>query len=242
MTSELKRPIVIVACRVFEALLENRLPKEFVDQVIYLDYGLHTVPKNLKSEVQNILYKIEEPSFVVLGYGLCGNGIAGIQSQKHVLLIPRTDDCIAVLLGSYDDYITMFTTEPGTYYLTKGWLEAGSNPLQEYQGYVVKYGQEKADMIMDLQYQNYTRLMFVAHDQQDFERYREQVEGIASFCQRWDMRYEERLGSDTYIVSLIEIIQEYSRRGSVQAQIKHTDDFVVIPPDNDVDSRLFLRG
>jgi hypothetical protein len=239
---ELERPITIVACRVFETLLDNRLPKEFSDQVVYLDYGLHITPKNLRLEVQNTLNKIEIPSFVVLGYGLCGNGLAGIKSQKHVLLIPKTDDCIAVLLGSYDEYIKIFTTEPGTYYLTKGWLEAGSNPLQEYQGYVAKYGQEKADMIMDMQYQNYTRLMFIAHDQQEIDHYKDQVEEIADFCQRWDMRYEERLGSVGYIVRLIEVIQEFKKNGNDQTKIGYTDDFVIIPPDAEVDGRLFMRG
>ena len=32
---------------------------------------------------------------------------------------------------------------PGTYYLTKGWLESGSHPLKEYQEYSAKYGPKR---------------------------------------------------------------------------------------------------
>jgi len=63
---------------------------------------------------------------------LCGNGLNGIRAGQHILLIPRADDCIAILLGSYQVYKQEFQSAPGTYYLSKGWLESGSNPLSEY--------------------------------------------------------------------------------------------------------------
>ena len=96
-------PVVIVSCRVFQNLLENMIPDDLVESISFLDYGLHSVPKKLKLTIQETIDAIETPSLVVLGYGLCGNGLNGIEAGKHTLLIPRTDDCIAILLGSYDE-------------------------------------------------------------------------------------------------------------------------------------------
>jgi len=45
-----------------------------------------------------------------------------INAGKHFLLIPRTDDCIAILLGSYQAYRREMDREPGTYYLSNGQL------------------------------------------------------------------------------------------------------------------------
>jgi hypothetical protein len=236
-----KNPIVLIACRVFQTLIEDLLPDNLADRVTFLDYGLHVVPKNLTKELQHAIDQIEDPSFIVLGYGLCGNGLVGIKSGKHTLLVPRTDDCIAILLGSYDAYRDVFSTEPGTYYLTKGWLEAGSNPLQEYRGYVEKYGPEKADMIMDLQYQNYSRLLFVAHDQDDLEQYHDQVIEIASFCQRWDMRFEKRLGSARYIRRLINLVEGIYGDGIDLNDDDFLNDFVFIQPNNEIEQKFFLR-
>lgn len=225
-------PVVFVACKVFQSLLTDLMPPELPEQITFMDYGLHRVPSNLTWSVQEVIDGIEQPSLVVLGYGLCGNGLDGIKARRHTLLIPRADDCIAILLGSYKKYIQMFEEQPGTYYLTKGWLESGSNPLQEFEEYVGKYGQESAEWIMDQQYQHYERLVFVAHSQEDLEKYRPQALEVARYCERWDMRYEEVLGSDIFVRRLIEIASNPEVAD---------DEFVVIPPDGEIRQSQFIR-
>jgi hypothetical protein len=232
MTGSDQLPIVFVACKVFEHSLEHYLPEEFANKITFLDYGLHEVPHNLKKALQEQIDRIEQPSLIVLGYGLCGNGLHGIKAGRHTLLVPRTDDCIAMLYGSYATYRAQFDTMPGTYYLSKGWLESGSNPLDEYKKYVEKYGQSQADWIMDQQYQNYVRLVFVAHQQADLEKYRPKALEVANFCQRWGMHYEEILGSDMYIRRLIEIAFDLGKADS---------DFVVVPPHGTLEQIQFLR-
>lgn len=234
-------PIVVIACKVFQSLIAEHLSENpsadpaqsRVKQVTFMDYGLHRVPSNLTWTLQAAIDSVEEPSLVILGYGLCGNGLDGIKAGKHILLIPRADDCIAILLGSYRKYIHEFEETPGTYYLTKGWLESGSNPLQEYQEYVEKYGQESATWIMDQQYRHYERLVFVAHNQEDFEKYRPQAKEVARYCERWGMRYEEILGSDGYVRRLIEVAAELDKA--------NYDDFVVIPPGGEIRQSQFIR-
>jgi hypothetical protein len=166
------RPIVVIACQVFQNLLEKFLPADLVNQVTFLDYGLHVFPKKLTAAVQEQIDELEKPGRILLGYGLCGNGLNGIQARQHTLLIPRADDCIAILLGSYQAYLKEFNDNPGTYYLTKGWLESGSDTLKEYHQVRDKYGAENAEWIMDQQYQHYNRLVLVAHTQEDLEKYR----------------------------------------------------------------------
>lgn len=225
-------PVVLIACKVFQNFIEKYLPEGMVQNLTFLDYGLHQVPKNLKIAVQEQLDQIETPSLVVLGYGLCGNGLDGIQSGKHSLLVPRTDDCIAILLGSYQAYQHEFATTPGTYYLTKGWLESGSNPLQEYQKYKERYGEEKATWLMDTQYHNYRRIAFVAHEQEDLARYRKVAQEVAQYCERWGMVYQEMLGSDRYVRRLAEVA------ASLQ---EADDDFIVIPPGGELKQRNFIH-
>jgi len=202
------------------------------EQITFMDYGLHSVPKKLTGAVQEAIDAVEKPSLIVLGYGLCGNGLKDIQARQHTLLIPRTDDCIAILLGSYKRYKQEFDATPGTYYLTKGWLESGSNPLQEYEEIEVKYGEKDAAWIMDQQYQHYERLAFVAHTVNDIEKYRPQAQEVAQYCEQWGFRYEEILGSDIYIRRLIEYAVAIDKADS---------DFVVIPPGGVVTQAMFLR-
>jgi hypothetical protein len=232
VTSAQGLPLVVIACQVFQSLIETYLPEGMAKLVTFKDYGLHRVPDKLTWSIQAEIDSIKDPSLIMLGYGLCGNGLKDIKSREHTLLIPRTDDCIAILLGSYKKYMQEFDATPGTYYLTKGWLESGSNPLQEYQEIVAKYGEKDATWIMDQQYQHYERVAFVAHSQEDLEKYRPKAMEVAEYCKRWGMRYEEILGSDIYIRRLIEIA---SSPGKSDA------DFLVIPPGSEVTQDMFMR-
>jgi hypothetical protein len=225
-------PKVVIACKIFQGLMERFFSSEQLSQITYLEYGLHSVPKKLREEVQRQIDSLEIPSLVILGYGLCGNGLHGIQSGKHVLLLPRTDDCIAVLLGSYQSYRQQFDAEPGTYYLSKGWLESGSNPLKEYERYKETYGADQADWLMDTQYRNYKRLAFVAHHLEDLETYRSDAKEVAAYCQRWGMRYEEILGSDSYVQRLLQVASKLDQAG---------EDFLVVPPGKEITQAMFLR-
>lgn len=232
MASPEKLPVVILACKVMESMLEGLIPDGLASEVTYFDYGLHRAPNKMTWTLQEAIDSIEQPSLVVLGYGLCGNGLRGIKAGRHTLLVPRVDDCIALLLGSRQAYIREFEAVPGTYYLSKGWLESGSHPLKEYHEYVERYGAEDAAWLMDQQYQHYERLVMVAHNQADLDKYRPQAQEVAQYCERWGFRYEEILGSDAYVRRLIE----------VAAALDQADgDFVVIPPGGEIRQDQFIR-
>jgi len=245
MSSAGTPPIVVLSCQVLQDLLVDPgrgglLPEGLARQIVFLDYGLHRVPGKMTRTIQEALDLIEAPSLVVLGYGLCGNGLKEIKAGRHTLLVPRVDDCIALLLGSHRAYIREFEAVPGTYYLSKGWLESGSHPLKEYLEYAPKYGPEQAMWILDQQYQNYERVVLVAHSQPDLETYRPQAMEVARFCERWGMRYEEILGSDAYVLRLVELIQAVAERG-LAALDGAGKDFVVIPPGGEIRQEQFMR-
>jgi hypothetical protein len=227
-----KLPVILIACKVFESMVDMLSPDGLFDQISFLEYGLHRIPNKLTTAVQEAIDAVHEPSLIVLAYGLCGNGLKGIQSRENTLLIPRTDDCIAILLGSHHSYMEQFKKEPGTYYLTKGWLEAGSDPLKEYQEVKEQYGQDDAQWIMDTQYQNYSRLVFIAHQESDLIEYRPKAKAVADYCQRWDMVYEEMIGSDQYFRRLLE---------TAASPTQADQDFLIIPPGGEVQQELFYR-
>lgn len=229
-TSANSRPVVIVACQILQSVMEQLFPKRLLETASFIDYGMHRVPKTMTQTLQEIVDKIKAPSLVVLGYGLCGNGLNGIRAGNHTLLIPKVDDCIALLLGSRQAYLKEFKATPGTYWLSKGWLESGSHPLKEYREYVEKYGPKRAARVMDLQYQNYERLVFVAYSQDDLEKYRPLALEVAHYCAQWDMRYEEILGSDRFIKRFLALIDDPNSAD---------DEFIVVSPGGQINQESF---
>ena len=67
-------------------------------------------------------------SQIVIGYGLCSNGIVGVIARKQGLYLPHCHDCIAFFMGSHRAYLKAFEMRPGTYYLTPGWVAEKKDP------------------------------------------------------------------------------------------------------------------
>jgi hypothetical protein len=96
---------------------------------------------------------------VVLGYGLCGNGLAGVTARSKPLVLPRAHDCITLLMGSRQRFEAYFREHTGVYYRSSGWVERGGDlePLARNKtgagftldALVEKYGEDNGRYLYD---------------------------------------------------------------------------------------------
>ena len=189
---------VIACATVIEEMLPH-IPEDVSYEV--LDFGLHLIPEKLKQALQE---KIDEASqdadVLMLGYGLCSMAVVGLKATTATLIIPRTDDCIAIFLGSCNAYKVQAKKEPGTYYLTKGWIEVGDTPFEEHKALIEKFGKEKAERMTRLLLKNYKRLAFINTGQYEIEKYRAYSKKIA---EEFELRFEEIEGSPALVKKML---------------------------------------
>ena len=136
--------------------------KNIID-IRILDKGLHDIGDvKMAAKLQQEIDAVDSDLYdaVLLGYGLCNNGVKGLHSTLP-LVIPRAHDCITLLMGSKEKYQKYFDDNPGTYYQSTGWIERGDSSLanQEsipaqlgikgYDYYVAEYGEDNAKYIME---------------------------------------------------------------------------------------------
>ncbi len=211
---------VIACATVIEEMLPF-LPADVPYEV--LDFGLHLRPPELKRSLQE---KIDEASqhadVILLGYGLCSMAVVGLHATTASLVVSRSDDCIAIFLGSCAAYNQQASKEPGTYYLTKGWIEVGDSPFSEHEKLVEKYGEAKALRMMRLTLKNYTRLAFINTGNYDLERYRDYARRASA---KFDLRYEEIDGSPALVQKMIAGPWD--------------EEFVVVPPGETITYEMF---
>jgi hypothetical protein len=219
----MSRTKVIACATVIEEMLPL-LPPGVGHQV--LDFGLHVNPESLKHALQDAIdASASQVDTIVLGYGLCSQAVVGLQANGCTLVVPRVDDCIAIFLGSGAAYRQQHQVEPGTYYLTKGWIEAGDGPFAEHDRLVARYGEEKATWVTHQILKNYTRLVLINTGQYELEHYRAYARRTAA---RFGLRYEEIPGSTTLIRKMV-----YG---------PWDDEFVVVPPGQTIRHEDFLGG
>ena len=190
----------IIACA---AVIEEMLPVLPPDMAYeILDFGLHFKPENLKNALQEVIDKsANDAETLILGYGLCSNGVVGLKAPKTArLVIPKVHDCIAIFLGSHDAYQKELEKERGTFFLGKGFIEVGDTPLEEYHRTVERHGKENADRVMKAMFGHYKRILFVNTGHDEVGKYRDHAQATAK---QLDLRYEEMKGSRALIKKII---------------------------------------
>lgn len=192
------RTLVMACATVIEEMLP--LIPEGMEHKVF-DFGLHVNPAKLRTALQEAIDAISgQYDTILLGYGLCSQAIVGLRANSCRLVVPRVDDCIAIFLGSRAAYNSQFDAEPGTYYLTKGWIEVGDTPFSEYDNNIERYGKENADYIYKVMMGNYKRLALINTGSQGMEQYREYT---CRTAEKFHLRFEEIEGSDSLVKKLV---------------------------------------
>ncbi len=202
----------VLACATVMEEMLPLLPPDVTYQV--LDFGLHINPPNLKRALQDAIDAAAGTADeIILGYGFCSMAVMGLRANACTLVVPHVDDCISIFLGSRDEYKKQIKAEPGTYYLTKGWIEVGDTPFSDYDRLVEKYGEKRADRLIRLSIKHYTRLALIDTGRGEMDRYRAYAQRLA---ERWDLRFEELQGSNSLVRKMLTGPWD--------------DEFIVVPP------------
>jgi len=149
----------VFACSTLADEIQKILPSNI--ELELLPYALHREPQKLQFELQQRIDTDTEHDTLLFGYGLCSYGVVNLHSLRHTLVIPRVHDCISILMGSREIYNREFEKCPGTIYLSKGWIDQGAEPLAEFKRHTETYGEENSQWMIDTQYSNYKRVVFI---------------------------------------------------------------------------------
>jgi hypothetical protein len=156
----------LIACEVFyrEACLcmatsPHRVDAEFTEK------NAHEKSDSLRSLVQSKIDAAEEGSVaydaILLGFGLCGNGVLGVGGTTTPVVVPRAHDCCTIFLGSRGAFKENFADNPSRPFSSVGYMERGTSWIhdasaivvpglnKQYEEYVAQYGEENAKYIFE---------------------------------------------------------------------------------------------
>ncbi len=226
----------VIGCKVLsrELGLISAFSESQLD-ITTLKQGLHNDPERLRKSLQNEIDLIDEGNdihscdtyyeedfdAILLAYGLCCNGIAGLSSKRFPLIIPKAHDCITLLLGSKERYQHYFNTHKGVYWFSSGWIEHTPMPgKRRYENtrnlYLAHYGQENADYLMEME-QNwltqYQWCTFIDWPEFDHSAYKKGTQASAAFL-NW--HYDEIQGDKSLLEDFL--------------NGRWDDRFLVVPP------------
>ena len=229
----------LISCEIFFREMEFLLkqsPHEI--DVEFLQKGLHDIPteemlKRLQAQVDEA--SEQDYDAILLGYGLCNNGLDGLKARNIQLILPRAHDCITLFLGSRRRYREYFDAHPGTYFKTTGWIERNEvaeelkqlsipNQMgmdQTYEELVEQYGEDNAEFLWEElcnTERNYSQITFIEMGVEPDDRFEKVAQEEAS-SKNWN--YEKVAGNLTLIQRLL--------NGDW-----NEEDFLLVPPSREI--------
>ena len=189
----------LISCEVFKheflhciSKTNNNIDTEFIKK------GIHDLnSEGMRNRIVKSIKKADGKGFeaILLGYGLCNTWVYGLVANKTPLVIPRSHDCIGILLGSKQKYLDYYFENPGTYFQSVGWMENTENEpsikkrsLQKLYGMDISqdelktlYGEENLDYLNDAldQTKHYSNMAFIDTGLDSHKNYQKQAKSKA---------------------------------------------------------------
>ena len=104
----------MISCEVFARLVYHAAAKSpHILDIEFTELRSHVNPDKLRGQIQTIIDSTPDHyDAILLGYGLCGNGTAGLKARSIPLIIPRAHDCCTIFLGSRQAFLEHFGQNP----------------------------------------------------------------------------------------------------------------------------------
>jgi len=217
----------VIACGSIKPELERLAGQEPGVSLRFMPQNLHRLPEKLTRMLQQAIDETDHAfQQIVLGYGLCSNAIVGLRAPSQGLYIPHVHDCITFYLGSRDAYQKVFSKKPGTYHLTRSWIDNHTDPLGLMRNeYTKRVGSEMAEEAIRTEIRNYRYISFVDTQGMGNESYRTRARENAEYFNKEFIEYK---GSDAFFKKIL--------FGPYQQP-----DFMYIPPGDIVKQKDFLK-
>jgi len=205
-----------------------------------LPLRMHEQPGLLNEEVLKEIDLLEGGNYdaILLGYGLCGNWLTTIKTGSIPLVLPKMHDCIAILLGSNEEYASHLADSPGTYWYSRDFIERGDStsnfaPIgaakneifgKTYESLCCQYGEDNAEYLLSVATaweRNYQRAVWLEPGVSGAEVQRE-ISEVEAAKRKW--KFEIVAAKDSILVSLL--------HGAWLDPGNH--EFTIVPPESSV--------
>ena len=215
---------LILACPTLRYELEKSLQEQNTEaKVEYLPQRLHSEPEKMHEFLQSKLDSLQNVDRVVMCVSSCGGSTAGLLASTVEIVVPRTRDCLDILLSRSS--LDKLERDLGGVYFTKGWMDYSKQTDIDMDRLTEKLGKEEAEAYLYDLYRTCNSFYIIDTGCYDVEEVREYASPLVKLVN----------GTLAVVNGEYGILQKVAK--------KHFDeDFMVVPRGETVNADGFLKN
>ena len=215
---------LIMACPTLRYELEKSLKEHNSGAKIeYLPQRLHSEPEKMHDYLRGKIDSLQGVERVVLCVSSCGGSTAGLTAYTAELVVPRTRDCLDILLSG--DSLANLERDLGGVYFTKGWMDFSRQSDIDLDRLTDKMGKEEAEAYLYDLYRTCSNFYIIDTGCYDVEEVREYASPLVRLVN----------GTLSVIKGKYGILQKVAKG-------QFDEDFMVVPQGGTVSADGFLKN
>ncbi len=164
--------MLILACPTIRYELEQSIKEQNSKaRVEYLPQSLHSEPNKMHDYLQKKIDCMQGFERVVLCVSSCGGSTAGLMASTAEIILPRTRDCLDILLSG--NSLAELKRDLGGVYYTKGWMDFSRQSEIDLDRLTKKLGRAEAEAYLCNLYRTCNRFYIIDTGCYDIEEVRE---------------------------------------------------------------------
>lgn len=213
---------IILSCPTLKWELESVMETNSSDAAVYyLPQHLHNDPRELQRYLQDTIDSFFNVERIVICASRCGGGTANLRATSAELVLPRTRDCLDILLSN-DSLNTLKRNICGIYF-TASWMEFSKNSEIDLDKLTAKMGREAAENYLRRLYKSFNEFYIIDTGCYDIKEVEDYIVPLVKILD----------GTITVLHGNFKILHKI-------ATGKFDDDFVIVPKGNVVPGDAFL--
>lgn len=203
---------IILACPTLKKELQQALVEHQCSApVFYLPQELHNSPPRLREYVQSFIDNIDNVKKIIICVSGCGGGTIGLRTDQAQLIVPKSRDCIDILLSG-DDLEKINRPKNGIFY-TESWMNFSKNSSLDLEKQIAKNGYEETVLAMRKLFKGFEHFYIIETGVYDTEEVKVYIEPLVKILQ----------GTITFLPGQYKILHKIAM-GSFD------NDFIVLEP------------
>ena len=170
---------MILSCPTLKKELMQLISNYHLEYPVYfLPTNLHSSPSQLHEYLQTIIDAQMDAEQILICISGCGGGTSRLKATTAELVIPKTRDCVDILLSQ--DSVPGIRRATDGIFLTDSWMEFFRESSLDYQSMVNLCGQSRAEERLKTIYQGFEHFYIIDTGTYDLSPVKEYIQPLVS--------------------------------------------------------------